>query len=85
MKNQSKNIDQNENRSKNQNKNKSQSKNKSQNQKQSQNPNKNIENLTKLEDSYRLKVGSMYVDMEYSKNNKSFNECMLNILKLKMK
>ena len=47
--------------------------------------NKKIENLTKVEGLYRLKVGSMCVDMEYSKNNKSFNECMLNILKQKVK
>ena len=49
------------------------------------NQNKKIDNLTKVKGLYRLKVGDMCVDMEYSKNNKSFNDCMLNILKLKMK
>ena len=49
------------------------------------NQNKKIDNLIKVEGLYRLKVGSMCVDMEYSKNNKSFNECMLNILKQKVK
>ena len=34
---------------------------------------------------YRLKIENMCVDITYSKNNKSFNECMLNILKQKVK
>ena len=50
-----------------------------------ENQNKKIENLTKVEELYRLKVGNMCVDMAYSKNNKSFNDCILNILKQKMK
>lgn len=49
------------------------------------NQNKNIYNLTKVEGLYRLKVGNIYVDIAYSKNNKSFNECMVNILKQKLK
>ena len=49
-----------------------------------ENQNKKIENLTKVEDLYRLKVGNMCVDMAYAKNNKSFNDCMLNILKQKV-
>ena len=50
-----------------------------------ENQNKKIENLTKVEGVYRLKVGNMCVDMAYSKNNKSFNDCILNILKQKIK
>lgn len=46
---------------------------------------KNINALTKTEDMYQFKVGEMFVEMEYSENNKSFNECMLNILKQKVK
>ena len=49
------------------------------------NQNKKIENLSKLESLYQLKVGNMYVNMLYSKNNKSFNECMLNILNQKIR
>lgn len=44
---------------------------------------KKIENLSKSNDKYELKVGDMTVEIVYSKNNKSFNECMLNILKQK--
>ena len=47
------------------------------------NHNKKIKNLSKKEGSYQLKIENMCVDMVYSNNNKSFNECMLNILKLK--
>ena len=47
--------------------------------------NKAIENLTKIDNLYRLKIEDMCVDMTYSQNNKSFNECMLNILKRKIK
>ena len=49
------------------------------------NQNKKIEDLTNLEGVYRLKVGNMCVDMAYAKNNKSFNDCILNILKKKIK
>ena len=38
---------------------------------------------SKSNDKYELKVGDMTVEIVYSKNNKSFNECMLNILKQK--
>lgn len=46
---------------------------------------KNLKGLIKTEDIYQLKVGKMCVEMAYSENNKSFNECMLNILKQKVK
>ena len=46
---------------------------------------KKIENLSKIGDLYQLKIGNMCVEMAYSENNKSFNECMLNILKQKIK
>ena len=42
-----------------------------------------IEYISKTENPYKLKVGEMIVEIEYSENNKSFNECMLNILKQK--
>ncbi|MBQ9658357.1 MAG: hypothetical protein IJV31_06290 [Clostridia bacterium] len=45
---------------------------------------KTIENLSKSNDIYELKVGNMTVEIAYSKTNKSFNECMLNILKQKI-
>ena len=34
---------------------------------------------------YTLKIGKMCVEMVYSENNKSFNECMLNVLNQKNK
>ena len=43
-----------------------------------------IEYMSKIENPYKLKVGEMIVEVEYSENNKSFNECMLNILKKKI-
>lgn len=46
---------------------------------------KSLKGLTKTEDMYQFKVGEMFVEMQYSKNNKSFKECMLNILKQKVK
>ena len=60
-------------------------KNVSKGEKPLKNQNIKIENLTKVEDLYRLKVGNMCVDMAYCKNNKSFNDCILNILKQKIK
>lgn len=37
---------------------------------------------TKIEKKlYKLKVGDMKVEIEYSEDNKTFNECILNILK----
>ena len=49
-----------------------------------ENQNKKIENLTRLEGLYRLKVENMSIDMKYSKNSKSFKEGILNILKQKV-
>ena len=49
------------------------------------NQNKKIENLSKVNGRYRIKVDNMYVDMIYTENGKSFGECMLNILKQKAK
>lgn len=37
----------------------------------------------KTDNPYQLKVGEMQVKMKYSQNNKKFNQCLLNILKLK--
>lgn len=34
---------------------------------------------------YQINVENIVVTMEYSKTNKKFNECMINILKQKMK
>lgn len=42
-----------------------------------------IKYISKTENPYKLKVGEMIVELEYSENCKSFNECMLNILKQK--
>ena len=50
-----------------------------------ENQTKSLKDLLKKEDMYQLKVGEMCVEMEYSKNDKSFNECILNILKGKIK
>ena len=47
--------------------------------------NKIIENFTRKEDSCKLKVEDMCVEMAYSENDKSFKECMLNVLKQKIK
>ena len=44
-----------------------------------------IEFLSKTENPYQIKVGDMIVEMEYSENHKNFYECMLNILKEKVK
>lgn len=46
---------------------------------------KSFKGLIKKEGIYQFKVGEMCVEMSYSENNKSFNECMLNILKQKVK
>ena len=34
---------------------------------------------------YILKIGNMKVEMKYLESNKTFNECMLNILKQRIK
>lgn len=39
--------------------------------------------ITKVKNPYVLKIDDMFVKIEYSQCNKSFNECMLNILKQK--
>ena len=44
-----------------------------------------IKYLLETENPYKLRVDDMTVEMEYSKNDKFFNECILNILKLKIK
>ena len=49
------------------------------------NQNLKIKNLLKINDTYELKVGDMCVEMSYNENKKSFNECILNILKQKVK
>ena len=43
-----------------------------------------LENILKANDKYELKVGNMYIEMEYNNNEKSFKECVLNILKQKL-
>ena len=43
-----------------------------------------IEYLKKRENPYQIKVGNMVVNIEYCKNYKRFNECILNILKQKV-
>lgn len=43
-----------------------------------------IEYLKKRENPYQIKVGNMVVNIEYLKNYKRFNECILNILKQKI-
>jgi hypothetical protein len=44
-----------------------------------------IELLSNNEKVYEIKVGDINVEMTYSKSNKKIDECMLNILKQKMK
>ena len=47
--------------------------------------NKDKESLIESENSYQLKIDDITVNIEYTKNNKYFNQCILNILKLKNK
>lgn len=47
--------------------------------------NKIAQYLLNTEKPYQIKVEDMIVEMEYSDNNTTFNECMLNILKQKYK
>lgn len=47
--------------------------------------NKIIQYLLNANNPYQIKVEDINVEMEYSDNNKTFNECMLNILKQKYK
>jgi len=44
-----------------------------------------IKFLNETENPYILKVGDMVVEIEYSDVKKTFNECMINILKQKVK
>ncbi len=46
---------------------------------------KSLKGLLKKDNIYQLKVGEMCVEMVFAENSKKFNECMLNILKVKMK
>ena len=39
--------------------------------------------VSKEKNPYVLKIDDMLVTIEYTENNKTFNECMLNILKQK--
>ena len=43
-----------------------------------------IQYLKKTKNPYEIKVGNMFVNIEYTKNDKKFDECMLNILKQKI-
>ena len=43
-----------------------------------------LEYLSNKGKVYGLKVGDLTVEMSYSKNNKTLDECMLNILKQKI-
>lgn len=47
--------------------------------------NKIIQYLLNTKNPYQIKVEGTIVEMEYSDNSKTFNECMLNILKQKYK
>lgn len=49
------------------------------------NQEKIINYLNNIENPYILKVGDMVVEIEYSDIKKTFNECMINILKQKKK
>ena len=44
-----------------------------------------IEYLLNTKDPYTIKMDNMNIEMTYSKSNKTFEECMLNILKQKNK
>ena len=41
--------------------------------------------LSKVQNPYQINVEDTVVTMEYAKTDKKFNECMINILKQKMK
>lgn len=43
-----------------------------------------IEHLSNDEEVCELKVGNINVEMNYSRNNKKIDECILNILKQKI-
>jgi len=44
-----------------------------------------LKKSSKTKETYKLKIGDMCVEMLYAENNKSLNDCMLNILKQKVK
>lgn len=44
-----------------------------------------INYLSKVQNPYQINVENIVVTMEYTKTKKSFNECMINILKQKIK
>ena len=46
--------------------------------------NKIIQYLLNTKNPYQIKVGNTIVEMEYSDKNKTFNKCMVNILKQKI-
>lgn len=41
--------------------------------------------LSTAKNPYQINVENIVVTMEYAKKNKTFNECMVNILKQKLK
>lgn len=47
--------------------------------------NETVEHLSNKGKVYEIKVGDINVEMCYAENNKKINECMLNILKQKIK
>lgn len=47
--------------------------------------NKIAQYLLNTKNPYTLKMDNMNIEMTYSKNNKTFNECMLNILNKRTK
>lgn len=38
-----------------------------------------------IENEYRIKVGDIVVDIDYAKEEKKFDKCILNIIKHKLK
>ena len=44
-----------------------------------------IEYLKEKRKPYRLKVENMIVELEYSKDDKKINECMINVLRQKIR
>lgn len=44
-----------------------------------------IKNLKKTENLYRLQIRDMVVEIEYSEENKKLDECMIKILRQKLK
>lgn len=44
-----------------------------------------IEYLQKTKNPYSIEIGDVKAELSYSKNNKSFKECILNIVREKRK